>query len=501
MNPVEQSDNVIELSGRIHSVEVRGLGQCTVRGPSLALDMELADDYKRPFSVDYGAFCDRLLAGCLVEPALRPSGIARLPEHARARLRTVVAEQSGTTRDVRALRGSHLSGDERLFAAMFWRYERWTARMGEVILGFGVAAQRELATSLAPVMQAWRRRQEELLAPLRNITRGILGPPPLVRQMSRIFAGNEAFSVAHQSPPSNAWTQHLALSGERRRFSLPSTGVGQVNSDLMSRIRASSAFAGSSGLPGVPARHLSPALLDRLQVPSPGLTRAVQGLRPFLRYLHEEYEEHRQTEAFMRRWETSSYWFLLSLVTRASTRPLYAMSTAELEATVLDALESAVRDSRFAGDVRRSVEHAPLLTDVPRRHLIHGLEHATRSEWVDALPPLLNGLEGAFWRAARELNVINDQRFLSERPTKLIKSVDTLFKHLPATPSYKSFLKHRVFGSGGNSYRHGDAEGGERRQVLFAIAALVGWLEEFAETPAAYELGTRLEGHLLSLAA
>ena len=83
------------------------------------------------------------------------------------------------------------------------------------------------------------------------------------------------------------------------------------------------------------------------------------------------------------------------------------------------------------------------------------------------------------------------------QPTKLIKGVDALCKRLPVGGHYATFLRQRVFGTTGNTFRHGDADGGERRQVLFGIAALAGWLEEFADEPIRYALGARLQVHIV----
>lgn len=493
----DQDHRVIDLGGTSESIEVRGLGACTVRCASMALELELAREYTRPLHTDYRAFSCRLLAGRLVEPQMSPSDIDGLPEHTRARLRTVVAEQCEAITDLRRLRGSHLGPDERLFAAMLWRYERWSARMAEAVIGIGTALRNDLAKAIVPIAKIWRERADELLAPIRNITRSILSQPPAGDQLSDP-------RTAIQLPRSGllGGFDVSSLNVDSRHFSLPSSPVDVPVGNLRDLLGASDLAPSQKALSVIAERSGSLLRPDDRHFQSAGLARAMEGLRPFLRHVWDEHEQRRQTRAFISKWERSSYWFLLSLVTRQSTKPLHAMSKAELEGVVLDALETAVRDPAFTLEVRRSVaERAPLLTSASRRHLTHGLEHASVGEWVDALPPLLNGLEGAFWQAARALNVINADRFLHDRPTKLIRSVDALFKHLPATPSYRTFLKHRVFGTTGNAYRHGDQEGGEREQVLFAVAALVGWLEEFADTPATYELGTRLEGHLLSLAA
>ena len=51
-----------------------------------------------------------------------------------------------------------------------------------------------------------------------------------------------------------------------------------------------------------------------------------------------------------------------------------------------------------------------------------------------------------------------------------------------------------VFGDTGDPYRHGhgDSEAGVRRQVLFGIAALAGWLQEFSDYEALDVLAWRM---------
>lgn len=44
---------------------------------------------------------------------------------------------------------------------------------------------------------------------------------------------------------------------------------------------------------------------------------------------------------------------------------------------------------------------------------------------------------------------------------------------------YRTFLHRRVFGTGGNAFRHGDADGGERQQALAAVVAVSGWVDAF----------------------
>jgi hypothetical protein len=67
-----------------------------------------------------------------------------------------------------------------------------------------------------------------------------------------------------------------------------------------------------------------------------------------------------------------------------------------------------------------------------------------------------------------------------------------LQQRLDATSS-KLFVVTAVFGDAGDPYRHGhgDPEAGVRRQVLFGIAALAGWLQEFSDYEALEVLARR----------
>jgi hypothetical protein len=119
---------------------------------------------------------------------------------------------------------------------------------------------------------------------------------------------------------------------------------------------------------------------------------------------------------------------------------------------MLDPLEAAVRDESFVRDLEESVRGCHVLTDSQRHHLCHGLWHANRGEWLDACPPLLNGLEGAFWSLAREREVVDGRRFLVTQPSKPVSGVESLFKHLRAPSEYVTFLKRQVFGTTGNPF-------------------------------------------------
>jgi hypothetical protein len=218
-----------------------------------------------------------------------------------------------------------------------------------------------------------------------------------------------------------------------------------------------------------------------------------------LRGLFDPMAEWRETwhEAgrFVRRWEQTAIWFLLSGLGFAVSQPLGTLNRAEVEAVVLDALESVVADGEFVAALRQAVAEAPYLGDSQRLHLDHMLEHAAEGEWVYAAAPLYPGLEGAFWQAAYEVPVVTPERMDVTNPNKQLQ-FETMVKRLGLEQEFVTFVVRSLFGTAGNPFRHGGANCGERRQVLFGVAALAGWIEQFAGAPALNVLGTRMSAAL-----
>ena len=157
------------------------------------------------------------------------------------------------------------------------------------------------------------------------------------------------------------------------------------------------------------------------------------------------------------------------------TRQLWSRLTreAEVEAAVVDALEAVITDGEFVPALREAVASAPHLVDSQRIHLDHMLEHAAQREYVHAVAPLYFGLEGAFWEVAYQLPVVTPERRDLRVPNKLV-GFEKVVKLLPLEQELQTFMVRAVFGTAGNAYRHGGASSGERRQVLFGIAALAG---------------------------
>lgn len=192
---------------------------------------------------------------------------------------------------------------------------------------------------------------------------------------------------------------------------------------------------------------------------------------------------------FMRVWEDDPLWFLLSVFGLNAARRLAGLSRAQVEEALLSALAEVVCEGEYVAALRQVLHDAPYLNEITRQWLDHALEHAAEGEWVQAVPPMLAGLEGALHRAATE------RALIVARGGKFI-GVEALVKQMAVDEDYTSFLIRRVFGGIGNAFRHGRADSGERDQVLFAIVAVAGWVDFFLELSAMEVLAGELSGRL-----
>jgi hypothetical protein len=142
-------------------------------------------------------------------------------------------------------------------------------------------------------------------------------------------------------------------------------------------------------------------------------------------------------------------------------------------------LEAAIHGTPMIDAVQATVQQSAHLDATAKRHLFTALDHIGGHQYIDAEPPLYQGLERAFKLVARQRGIIDAQnRFLVEARTAKAHSVEDLFEHLNLERRYLRFLRSWVFGPWGNLARHGDLpESEHRRWVLRAFVALLGWLE------------------------
>ena len=199
---------------------------------------------------------------------------------------------------------------------------------------------------------------------------------------------------------------------------------------------------------------------------------------------------------FAQRWKETALWFMLSSLSEAHLYDLSEKNQAEMEGVLLGALETVVVGGAYTRALASALDKAPYLTDEQRDDLQHGLEHAGEGDFARAMPPLMLGLEGALWSTARARSVLDEQRRLVDKPGKgVIRRVELVVRQLPSEDNYATFVCGRVFGDLGNPARHGEAVM-RRRQVLFAIVAIAGWLDAFMNVPAREVLGQMLRDAL-----
>lgn len=262
--------------------------------------------------------------------------------------------------------------------------------------------------------------------------------------------------------------------------------------------KLASVFAGSS-ITGV-THAISEAAIGPLTKHIASLG-AITVPNPFVEILERRLEIATAIEHAAKRWETSTLWFLLSIVGVGQLIALARMERTDVEAVLLDALESVVTAGTFTEALIATIEKAPsYVTADQRDDMVHGLEHARAGEFSRAAGPLTAGLEGALWSAGRELEVINSDRRLLDEPEKgKVRRVELVVRKLPAVQEFRKFVCGRVFGDLGNPLRHGE-QSDRRQRSLFAIVAIAGWIDAFMKVPAADTLGTLLSDELASRA-
>jgi hypothetical protein len=116
---------VLDLTTRQQTVRLRvpEHESCIVKAPDWLEERRLWHFYRRPSRARASVFVDEVLALC-TDPHLERAEIAAMSAPERVRMRYAVASVCGMNREWRAMHGSHLTPDERLFAVMFWRWRK-----------------------------------------------------------------------------------------------------------------------------------------------------------------------------------------------------------------------------------------------------------------------------------------------------------------------------------------------------------------------------------------
>lgn len=513
----------------------RGFESCVVRCPSWADLGPLEWLFLRPARVSARQFVSEMLGACLV-PAWRPGEVEALPESDRARLRLALVAACGREREWRKLHGSHLSTDERLMAVMVWRwrdYERFLARVRD--------RRRELAASATKdVEPAGAVRLPDASIAAQDLRSMALptGFPDYSKLLNTFPDYYKLRLFPYGSPllprlPDPALTTALGL--VRKLYADPSPlvvqRVGGPSSFIWSKAMRSALGVGEPawvntvrmmtdglvgpqnlrvglgdlGLASSVAASLKLTHLLGIQSPAAAVLRM-----PMMRFdigetlrrytgepLRDFFEAMQEAGLVADRWECRALWYLLSQFGPYELRHLAPLSRTEVEAAVLYALEAVVADGVVVPALRAAVAQAPHLGKFHRIQLDHMLLQAAERSYVIASGSLYPALEGAFGEVGAAKAIITANRRLTVDPKKKVK-FESMVKQLGLHEEFELFVVTAVFGEAGDPYRHGhgDPEEGVRRQVLFGIAALAGWLQEFAGFPALDVLVARMASSL-----
>jgi hypothetical protein len=180
-------------------------------------------------------------------------------------------------------------------------------------------------------------------------------------------------------------------------------------------------------------------------------------------------------------WADDALWFLLSRLTGESAFMFQHLDRLQVEWAVLDALEDVFRKTKFIETLCKVVSVAPYMDDYQREIITHALGHVRKGEYRLATSHLMDGLEGSIKRAAIELSILSEDRWLVGETRKTKKnrhhSADAIIKQLKLDEEFERFLHRAVFGRRGNPVRHGEKPSNERRRALLGVVDIVGWMD------------------------
>ncbi len=182
------------------------------------------------------------------------------------------------------------------------------------------------------------------------------------------------------------------------------------------------------------------------------------------------------TSRFVELWKGDPLWFLLSLFQTGDSRAFVDLDREEVYEAVFDVLEPVVRGSELTDEMNVLVGEVACLAPVQREWLTHGLQHAKAGDWVQAIPPLFAGLEGALHSSAVEAELLEPSRkgkYMG--PEKIVK-------HIGFQSDFELFATRLAFGTRGQAFRHGRPEHEARDQALLVIVAIMGWLDHVRDS-------------------
>jgi hypothetical protein len=195
-----------------------------------------------------------------------------------------------------------------------------------------------------------------------------------------------------------------------------------------------------------------------------------------------------EAKAVEREWREAGLGYLVTPLGMAEKLVISLHANPGDEKELLDFLEACLADPEFVEGASELLLEAEVLTEVPRLHLLHGLGHLRDRQLLEAWPPLIIGLEGAFADVAIDEGIaVRDENHVyladqdGNRLDKKLPSVEGVAKLLghPVETDFGEFLTRRVYGGEGNPFRHGTAREGVRERSICLAIAVIGWLDAF----------------------
>jgi hypothetical protein len=511
-----------------------GVGLARFRAPAAGAEEELAPFYGG--DADARAFASALIAIALEEPVVSAADVDGWSERKRAIARVASADVCGCLGPYRRLAGSGLSGDERLLQAMRARNDDIGKRL--------MAANAALRNNVVRLVDRVRLPQPSAIEMIIRQQRQFehLLSPPYVEQMQRLSrqvgmlrpsyfeqlakTQHRLFSLPPFRPPLFSQIDQLQKQFRHgaKPFSLLDKGAfasltrsyttvaADIARQMQSTVRPSyfgvlQQFRGTppSSLTGVQRLaeqlhlQLRPRYLDQLGnlVEKMRTPFWLGGLRDRFGGLVEDYYtwlERRWAELKARDAPPPLLFLLASLPGLVGLQLLEELEADD--ALLLTRLEEELVAGPLVETLQRAIQTNGDLDSVAKRHLVQALDWVRQGQYVDAAPPLYQGLERAFKLVARQRGVIDGRNhFVVAAHRRKARTIEDVFGYLGLDRLYVRFLRAWIFGERGNCARHGDlAEDEHRRWVLRAVIAVVGWLEYVGgEEDAVAELVERLE--------
>jgi hypothetical protein len=522
MSDGEQERNAVRLVRRSIERHVPGLGACVFTAPGVATDMRLAIYYSAA-EPDVRAFVNELIAAVVQVPVVDAADVDALTERGRAIARVAVAEAAGCDRAYRRHAGSGLTGDERLFRAMRERHEENLERvrdavgaMNDNVVRIVERTRRTLLDSGALDFVERNRRQIEQFGEL--YTRAFR--PNYLDEIKRI---NRQFEEAAKPPifdqflrpdsTLNVFGRRYARVAENAARQLQSVvrptyfgGLERISQQMNEAFRPAQVETLTRVVEQL-RRAIRPQYLDRVariaaqveEVIKPryleqiaalsqrvrevattplfaslrdGLLRALEAYATFL--------ERRYPKVFANPEHPPPFLFVVASLPLWVAVPLLDALVAGDDEPLLERLEEAIHGTTLVDIVQAALQQTPSLDELAKRHLVQALDHVRDQRYVDAEPPLYQGLERAFRDAARRRGILDPEKeSLVGGDRRARARVDEFLGYLIDDPRYLRFLRSWVFGPLGDAARHGGLaeEQAYRRWVLRAFVAVVGWLK------------------------